>query len=75
MTPEEGVPATILKAHIGTPVLYRLPNNALPLEGVIHELSPGEQYIRVRPHRWVANGTGMILAFLGQSHRRRDAIK
>ena len=71
--PESNVPLIIKQEHIGTRVLYRLPNQALVFEGVIDGLSPEGDYVHIGK-RWIPNDGGAILAFLQNSQRRKDAL-
>ena len=73
MKQESNVPERIEQNHIGTRVLYRLSNQAIVMEGVIDGLSPEGEYVHISK-RWIANGTGAILAFLQNSQRRKDAL-
>ena len=74
MKREQKVPDVITAEHIGARVLYRLPNNAIAIEGTIDELSPGGDYVHVG-RNWVENGVGAILAVLSAPQRRREAIR
>jgi hypothetical protein len=74
MKRESNVPEVIRQDHIGMRVLYRLPNQAIVMEGIIDGLSPEGEYIHIGK-RWVQNGVGAILAVLNNSVRRRDALK
>ena len=71
---ESNVPKKISKENIGMKILYRLPNNAIAIEGIIDDLSPEEDYISVK-RRWIANDGNGILAILSGTQRRREAIK
>ena len=73
MKKETNVPTMIEQKHVGMKVLYRLTNQALVFEGVIDGLSPEGEYVRIGK-RWVENGSGAILSFLPNSHRRKDAL-
>jgi hypothetical protein len=74
MKREHNVPEVIGKEHIGMKVLYRLPNNAIAVEGTIDELSPGGDYIHCGK-RWIPNDGKSVLAVLSGPQRRREAIK
>ena len=71
---ESNVPKRITASDCGAKILYRLPNNAIAIEGVIDELSPDGDYIHVK-NRWIPNDGKAILAVLSAPQRRRDTIK
>jgi hypothetical protein len=73
MKKETNVPSVIEHKHVGCRVLFRLPNQVVISEGVIDGLSPEGEYVRIGK-RWVENGSGAILSFLPNSHRRKDAL-
>jgi hypothetical protein len=74
MKREHNVPDVIGNEHRGAKILYRLPNNAIAVEGTIDELSPGGDYIHCGK-RWIPNDGKSILAILSGPQRRREAIK
>ena len=71
---ESNVPKRITVEHLGVKILYRLPNNAIAIEGIIDEFSPDGDYIHVKK-RWIPNDGKAILAVLSGPQRRRDTIK
>jgi hypothetical protein len=71
---ERNVPPLITDEHRGAKILYRLPNNAIAVEGTIDELSPGGDYIHCGK-RWIPNDGKSVLAVLSGPQRRREAIK
>jgi hypothetical protein len=73
MKREANVPDKIDHKHVGSRVLYRLPNQALVFEGIIDGLSPDGEYVKIGK-RWIENGAGAILSFLPNSQRRKDAL-
>lgn len=74
MMTESGVPDRFSKEHIGCKVLFRLPNNAIAIEGIIDEFSPGFDYIHIGK-RWIENKRGSVLAVISGPQRRREAIR
>lgn len=57
-------PETVKPEHIGTSILYKLPNQAVISEGQIEAISPDGKYFRVGPKRWLANQAGSVLSIL-----------
>jgi len=73
MFKENNVPSEIKKEHVGSKVLYRLPNNAIAKEGVIDGLSPEGSYILIQK-TWVENNGLGILAMLSTPKIRRVSL-
>lgn len=74
MKKESNVPDQVTVQHVGMRVLYRLPNNAIAIEGVIDELSAEGEYMRVGK-RWIPNDGSSVLAVLSGPQRRREGIR
>jgi hypothetical protein len=69
--PEDDVPETLTEAHLGSRVVFRIPNQAVLSEGEIAEFSSSGRYLRIGK-RWLANQRGTVLAMLNNMARRRS---
>ena len=73
MKKESTVPERIEAKHVGMKVLFRMTNNAMPFEGIIDELSPEGEYVKIG-RRWIENNGQWILSVLSGPQKRRAAL-